>query len=201
MSRTILLSTAYLPPVEYFARMRGCEDVRIEREENYKKQTFRNRCYILASDGRQLLTVPVFLGSFHKTSIKDIRIDYSKRWQQVHRGALISSYNASPFFIHYFEILEKIIFKNHKFLLDLNMELLEAILGFLKLDVRISYTSMFSPEDHNINDLRYKINPKKDSGYKPGEYIQVFSHAESFIPGLSIVDLLFNTGPDAVNRL
>jgi hypothetical protein len=120
MEEKILVSTAYLPPVEYFSVISGADNILIEREENYIKQTYRNRCYILSAHGPQLLSVPVYLGSLHKTGIKDIRIDYSKRWQQVHLRAMTASYNSSPYFEFYFENFEKIILKNKNFLLDLN---------------------------------------------------------------------------------
>ena len=128
MAGKILVSTAYLPPVEYFSLIHNADEVLIEREENYLKQTYRNRCYILSAHGPQVLSVPVYLGSFHKTPVKDIRIDYSKRWQQVHLRAMTASYRSSPFFEFYFEEIEKIISKNHEFLIDLNTELTEVIL-------------------------------------------------------------------------
>ena len=96
MAGKILVSTAYLPPAEYFSLISHADEVLIEREENYLKQSYRNRCYILSAHGPQLLTVPVYLGSQHKTHIKDIRIDYSKRWQQIHLRAIIASYRSSP---------------------------------------------------------------------------------------------------------
>jgi hypothetical protein len=148
-----------------------------------------------------LLTVPVYKGSYHKTCIKDIRIDYSKRWQQVHLGALTSSYNASPYFLHYFEVIEKIILKNHKYLLDLNTGLLNAVLKFLKLNINISYTTVFKPIDEDNNDFRYRISPKIKSNYQAKKYLQVFDQKAGFVPGLSIADLVFNTGPDAVSQL
>ncbi|MCU0472214.1 MAG: WbqC family protein [Bacteroidales bacterium] len=197
MDGTILLSTAYLPPPEYFAHIMNSCGVLIEREENYLKQSFRNRCYILSAYGPQVLTVPVYLGSFHKTPVKDIRIDYSKRWQQVHLGAMTSSYNSSPFFLYYFETIEKIIQTRHEFLLDLNLELLEAILKIINIDISISYTSEFMPVKKAENDHRYLISPKKKSAYISKRYLQVFNPAEGFIAGLSIIDLVFNTGPEA----
>jgi hypothetical protein len=201
MNRIIVLSTAYLPPIEYFAHIKGSDEVLIEREENYLKQSFRNRCYILSTDRPQHLTVPVYLGSIHKTLIRDIRIDYTKRWQQVHLGALKSAYGSSPYYIYYSEILEKIILSNHEFLLDLNMELLEAVMKMLKLERKISFTSGFMPVGGNQNDLRYSINPKKRSFYSPKKYIQVFTYENGFTPGLSIADLLFNEGPEAPEYL
>ncbi|EFK96299.1 WbqC-like protein family, partial [sediment metagenome] len=113
----ILVSTAYLPPVAYFSMLFYADEVLIENKENYVKQTYRNRCYILSANGPQLLSVPVLLGSFHKTNIKDIRIDYTKRWQQVHLRAMTSSYRSSPYFEYYFDRIEKIISTNHEFIL------------------------------------------------------------------------------------
>ncbi|MCX6335245.1 MAG: WbqC family protein [Bacteroidia bacterium] len=201
MPGNILLSTAYLPPAEYFARISDAEEVLIEKEENYHKQSFRNRCYILSASGPQTLTVPVYLGSLHKTLVRDIRIDYSKRWQQVHLRAFVSSYSSSPFFLYYYEDIEKIILRNHEFLLDLNMELLMAVMGMIKLQVKISYTTDFMPVNKAENDFRYKINPKKKTDYNSKPYIRVFSQENGFTGGFSIADLLFNMGPEAVRYL
>ena len=197
----IYLSTAYLPPSEYFAKIRNATRLFIEAEENYHKQSYRNRCYILTAQGPGRLTVPVYLGSFHKTPIRDIRIDYTKRWQQVHLGALSSAYNSSPFFLYYFKILERIILKDHKFLLDLNMDLLTEILSMLKIDIMPVYTTEFLPANSVETDFRYTIDPKKACDYNQREYFQVFNLPHGFVPRLSIVDLIFNMGPEAVNYL
>jgi hypothetical protein len=196
-----LLTTAYLPPAEYFAWINNAEGSFIEREENYLKQSYRNRCYILSVSGPQVLTIPVYLGSIHKTPVKDIRIDYSKRWQQVHLGAMVSSYSSSSFFLYYYEIIEKIILTSHEFLLDLNMELLIAMMKMIKIDTKISYTTDFIPVNKAENDFRYAISPKKRSQYTAKEYQQVFDFGNGFVPGLSIVDLVFNIGPDSINYL
>jgi hypothetical protein len=201
MPGKILLSTAYLPTVEYLARLVKAGEAFIEREENYLKQSYRNRCYILSAGGKQLLSVPVLLGSVHKTLVKDIRIDYSKRWQQVHLGALTSSYNSSPYYLYYFEIIERIILGNHKYLLDLNMDLLMAILKMLNTDAEASYTTEFKPVEKSEYDFRYRISPKKSSDYQAMKYLQVFSSKGGFVPGLSVVDLIFNTGPEASSYL
>ena len=201
MSGKILVSTAYLPPVEYFSLISQSAEVLIEKEENYLKQSYRNRCYILSAHGTQMLTVPVYLGSFHKTLTKDIRIDYSKRWQQVHSGAFKSSYNSSPYYEFYNEIFDKIISKNHVFLLDLNMDLTLAILKLLKVSSSLSYTTDFISIGSIENDFRYKITPKKESSFQGKEYIQVFNNGNGFTPKLTILDLLFNTGPDSGNYL
>ena len=201
MEKKILISTAYLPPVEYFSIISGAKNILIEREENYLKQTYRNRCYFLSAHGPQLLSVPVYLGSLHKTPVKDIRIDYSKRWQQVHLRAMTASYNSSPYFEFYFDSIEKIISRSHTFLLDLNTELIESVLEKLQLNKGISYTTEFIQPGNFEFDFRYRVTPKGVSDFTGKEYMQVFNVGKGFVKGLSIIDLLFNKGPDAVNYL
>jgi len=198
MAGKILISTAYLPPVEYFSLIQNADEVLIEREENYLKQTFRNRCYILAANGTQVLTVPVYRGSFHKTALKNIRIDYSKRWQQVHLRAISTAYRSSPFFEFYFEEMEKSILQNHEFLIDLNTELTDVILKILGLKKAFTFTGSFTPAGVADFDFRYSINPKRRQGLVLKEYTQVFSPYSSFVEGLSIIDLVFNMGPESV---
>jgi hypothetical protein len=201
MSAKILISTAYLPPAEYFSLIHNAEEVLVEREENYLKQTYRNRCYILSANGKQAMTVPVYLGSVHKTALKDIRIDYSKRWQQVHLRAMSTSYKASPFFDFYIEEIEGPILKNHEFLIDLNTELTEGILKILGIKTSIAGTSTFIPLGTIDYDFRYRITPKRQSDFRIKEYTQVFNYGSGFIAGLSILDLLFNMGPDSLYYL
>ena len=201
MAGKILVSTAYLPPVEYFSLISRADEVLIEREENYVKQSFRNRCYILSAHGPQLLSVPVYLGSLHKTQLKDIRIDYSKRWQQVHIGAITASYSASPYFQFYFENIEKVISKKPAFLIDLNTDLTETILNMLKMKIQLRFTSEFETPAESLYDFRYRISPKNKSGFLMKEYLQVFNNDNGFVHGLSIIDLVFNMGPEAVDFL
>jgi hypothetical protein len=198
MSGRILISTAYLPPIEYFSLIQDADEVLVEREENYLKQTYRNRCYIISANGPHPLSVPVFLGSIHKTPVKEIRIDYSKRWQQVHLRAVIASYSASPFFEFYFEEIENCIMKNHEFLMDLNTELTELILEILGIKKSISCTSSFIPPGSVDNDFRYSISPKKKSDFTAKKYTQVFNHGSGFISPMSIIDLIFNMGPESI---
>lgn len=200
MAGKLLISTAYLPPVEYFSLISQADEVLIEREENYHKQSYRNRCYILSAQGSQLLTVPVYLGSQHKTKLKEIRIDYSKRWQQVHLRAITASYNSAPYFQFYFENIEKIISKKTEFLLDLNMELTELILKILKIKIRPGYTTDFKPVGESDKDFRYKISPKQQSCFPHRKYFQVFDSTNN-IQDLSIIDLIFNVGPEAITYL
>jgi len=200
MAGKLLLSTAYLPPAFYFSLIQDAETVSIEREENYIKQTFRNRCRILSANGILNLSVPVTRGDRLKMPVKDIRIDWSKRWQQVHLGAITSAYGRSPFFLFYAENLLSIIRKKHRFLIDLNHELLMECLTILNINKCINYTSSFEPPVHDPGDYRYSISPGKGPGFPSVPYIQVFGKG-GFVPGLSIIDLIFNLGPDAATYL
>lgn len=200
----ILLSSAYFPPVHYMALVTRAGKVLIEREENYIKQTFRNRCCILSANGLLNLPVPVLDGSFHKRHVKDIKIDYSKRWQQVHLRSIFSAYRAAPFFEYYFEKVERIISRGYHFLLDLNMASLQAMVEILKTETVIEYTFKFETVKDSATDPRYYLTPKNSQALNKfifREYIQVFSDTTGFVPGLSTLDLIFNTGPDAVNYL
>ncbi len=200
MPGKILLSTAYFPPVEYFSFITSASEIYIEQEENYIKQTYRNRCRILTDKGIMTLSVPALKGSGPKILIKDVLIDYSKRWQQVHIRAIKASYSRSPFFQFYFEMFEAVIMKNKKYILDLNSELLSICLDILGLDKEIRLTDCFEPDENQDYDYRYRISPGAISGSKEKPYLQVFGN-NIFQPGLSIIDLIFNTGPDSSDYL
>lgn len=198
MEDILLLSTSYLPPVEYFSLILKHESFLIEREENYLKQTYRNRCRILTSQGPLYLIVPVLRASFHKVKTRDTQIDYSKRWQQIHLRSISSAYRSAPYFQYYFEIFEKIISEGHKYLIDLNTSLLEALMGITGIERKVLFTESFTVESNT--DFRYALSPKKKSDFSARRYPQVFDQF-GFIPNLSIIDLIFNTGPDAVDYL
>ncbi|MBW6500240.1 MAG: WbqC family protein [Bacteroidales bacterium] len=201
MDDKILLSTAYLPPVGYFMLIQGAGEIFIEKEENYTRQTYRNRCKILSSGGPLVLSVPVKKGGEPKAKIKDVEIDYTKRWQSIHLRALTASYNSAPWFRFYFEKIERIINSGPRLLIDLNTDLLFTMLEFLKMRKTIGFTSTFEPASDARNDYRYRLSPKKEPDFGSREYIQVFNYRTGFVPGLSIIDLLFNMGPDSSEYL
>jgi hypothetical protein len=201
MTGRILMSTAYLPPAEYFSLIVNADTILIEKEENYLKQSYRNRCYLLSAHGTQILSVPVLEGSRRKVSVKDIRIDYSKRWQQVHLGALCASYRASPYFEFFFDAIEKIILNNHTFLIDLNMDLTEFACSILGIEKKILFTIDFEPPGNADSDFRYSLSPKKESSYQLKDYIKVFNNGPVVDSRISIVDLIFNNGREAVDFL
>jgi len=197
MSET-LLSTAYLPPIEYFAFILQSGVCKIENHEHYIKQSYRNRCNIITANGLLNLSIPVNKVDGNHTLIKDIRISYLSNWQSNHWRAIESAYNKSPFFLYYRDELEKFYKQSYELLIDYNTELLRFILKKLGISSVINFTDDFLPIDQSENDERYSIHPKLSKGnvIYP-HYYQVFEEKNGFIPNVSIVDLLFNEGPES----
>lgn len=198
MVNEVLLSSAYFPPAEYFFLIAHSKKVLIEKWENYHKQTYRNRCRIMGANGPLILTVPVLRGSFHKVPIKDLEIDNSRRWRELHLRGITSAYASAPFFEYYYDAISRVINKPFRFLLDLNTEALTSMKEAIGLTTGISFSSEFLAEGSTPGDYRYNISPKKTSaaeGFNDIQYTQVFSEKYGFVPGLSIIDVLLNNGP------
>lgn len=204
---TTLLSTAYLPPVEYFFAIAQSRKVLIEQYENYCKQSYRNRCNIYSAAGKEALSIPVVKDAGGNRPIRDIRIDYSDSWLQKHERALSAAYNSSPFYLYYKDDILRILDRKETFLFDLNLRLLEALLEMVGLRADIGLTDHYHDADTLETDLRSRINPKSKepdllAEYKKEKtYYQVFSEKSGFIPNLSILDLLSAEGPNALSFL
>jgi len=194
----IVLSTAYLPPVEYFYLIMTSGRVLIERNENYVKQTYRNRCIIAGPNGKQTLVIPVLHGNTSKSHIAATEIDYSKRWIPVHIGAIESSYRNSPYYDYYSDAIFMAISRKYRYLIDLNMDLLNTLTKYLSISSAIEFTTGYIKNCSKKEDFRYLLSPKSNSpvkGFNPEPYQQIFDERNGFFPNLSIIDLLFNTGP------
>ncbi|MDR0427970.1 MAG: WbqC family protein [Dysgonamonadaceae bacterium] len=196
----IILTAAYLAPVEYYILMNSFRDVIIEKQDNYMKQTYRNRCIIIGSNGLQTLTVPVEKPKSDKCPTKDIRISEHGNWQHLHWNAIVSAYGSSPFFEYYADEFHPFYEKKPEFLFDFTEELRILLCSLLDISPRISYSEQYktglNPEER---DLREMIHPKKDfylNKFRP--YRQVFENKYGFLPNPSIIDLLFNMGPESV---
>ena len=197
-----LLSSAYLAPVRYYAHLYTAPHAVIETCDNYVKQTYRNRCLIAGPNGVQALTVPIEKPALGKAAMRDIRISDHGNWRHLHWNALQSSYERSPFFEYYADDLRPFYERRIEFLLDFNEGLQQTILNQLDLSPTILHTDAYlaSPSEEML-DLREFISPKRpwqeDTRFTPHPYYQVFSHKHGFQADLSIVDLLFNMGPEA----
>lgn len=198
MENTILLSTSYLGPVQYFSKFFFEGELIIEKHDNFIKQTYRNRCIICGANGPLSLTVPVLRGSFHKTPLKYLRIDYSRKWQSEHWRAIESAYRSAPFFEYYSEEIRESYKKQPSLLIQLNTELMETIFRLIGISPDYSFSTQFLSSGKF--DYRTAIRPKHplpDPLFIPIFYHQVFEDRFGFIENLSILDLLFNTGPEA----
>jgi hypothetical protein len=199
---TTLFSTAYFAPIQYYWHWRRAEKKTVEICEHYIKQTWRNRCVIGTANGPMTLSLPVE-GNAEKTVIRDVRLSNHGNWQHLHWNSMESAYNSSPFFEYYADDLRPFFEKKPGFLLDFNEDIREIICGLLEIDASAERTTEFVPEREIPDewvDLRNSIHPKKmvDPLFKPETYYQVFDRKFGFQPNLSILDLLFNMGPEAI---
>ena len=195
-----LFTTAYFPSIHYLARFLAEDKPVIEVFETYHKQTYRNRCRVMTANGVQSLSVPVVKANGNHTMTKDITISYKEPWQQIHRRCLESAYKASPYFDHYYPAIASIFTYRFDRLIDLNDRTLQAILKILKVNREIIHTTDYIHETQD--DFREAFSPKLpvDSTMFPA-YYQVFSSKYPFAPDLSILDLIFNEGPNAPHLL
>lgn len=194
MSATLLCS-AYMPPIHFFTAMARSGEVVIEQYDSYSKQTWRNRCMIAVESGVQSLTVPVVRGN-SKQLMRDVRISDHGNWRRLHWNALKTAYMNSPFFIYYTDDLYPFFERRWEFLIDFNTEITEKILELIDIKVNIRLTDRYLKLPDMV-DLRHFIDPSVSPRQSVGEYWQVFKSENGFIGGLSILDLLFNTGPEA----
>lgn len=199
----VCLPLTYLGPVQLYARYFGDRKIILEQHDHYQKQTYRNRCDILGSNGRLSLIIPVKHARGRKLKMKEVRIDYETDWRRLHWKGIESAYNTSPFFEYYRDTFEPFYHVKYDFLIDLCLDLNRLVINILSTSQIPTLSETFSPVMEN--DLRELIHPKKplslDEGFTPVEYSQVFSSRHGFQANLSIIDLIFNSGPESVRIL
>lgn len=205
MTQRAIVNTAYLAPVQFYSKFLLYNEITIEQFDSYHKQTYRNRCRILGPNGPLNLTIPVVKESGKKLKTKDIRIDYATNWQKNHWKSISSAYNSSPFFEFYAEDFAPFYEKEFTFLIDFNHQLHQQIVENIGIDSQLSYSSSFE-KTFDGTDLRDKVSPKindkiADPLFSPIRYTQTFDEKFDFVPNLSIIDLLFNKGPETESIL
>ena len=192
----------YLPPIMYFNKLvRHKQDILFERYEHFPKQTFRNRAVIHSPNGKLDLIIPIAKGTGQHTSIKDVKISYDFNWQRLHWQSLQTSYRRSAYFEYYEDDLVELYEKRWDFLFDYTEHILAILLRQLKLDITDRFTADYEKVYTNLTDFRTSIHPKVDSTFIHKPYFQVFEERNGFLPNLSIVDLLFNQGPQSLSFL
>ncbi len=176
----------------------------IEQWENYKKGNYRNRCYIAGVNGPLRLSVPLKKGKNERQPIREVQIAYDQPWTSQHWTSIRSAYGNAPYFEHYAEQIQPIFQKKWTFLFDFNWALLQILNDLIGIDTSILQTQDFQKTtDEGIDDWRNKIQPKghlqdEDPDFKHLKYPQVFEEKTGFLPNLSILDLLFCTGPQSI---
>jgi len=190
----IVLATAYLPPVAYIAACLKNDEIFIEAYESYIKQTCRNRCMIYGPNGIQSLIIPVKKPEGNHAGISGILTDNSRPWQKLHWRSIETAYNKSPFFLYYRDYFEPYFTQETEHLIDFNSRILEQILLILRIERVIGLTWEYEKEvENDQRDLL--VNKHRDFSFPA--YFQPFSPKHGFLSDLSIIDLLFNTGPEA----
>ena len=199
-----LLSSTYFGPIQWYQKLNRYDECLIERHESFIKQTYRNRMLIPTTNGPLSLTIPT--NHDISLSMKDIRISDHANWRHVHWNALLSAYGESPFFEYYQDDIRPFFEKKYEFLFDFNMETTEKMIELLDIRPKISITEAYIQskeleEEDEIKDFRDAIRPKKplpDAEFTPQRYYQVYEQKHGFQPNMSILDLLFNEGNEAI---
>ena len=200
--RPVLLTSAFLPPIQYFARLYAAPTIYMERHDHYVKQTYRNRCHIAGPDGVQTLTIPIVHDATVRQTTGSVRLSDHGDWRRLHWQALTSAYDNSPFFEEYAADLRPIYDAGYEYLSDFNDALCGQICRLLGLTPTIIPTTSYADAAAlGADDLREAIRPKRpwqdDAAFRAVPYYQVFAARTGFLPNLSIIDLLFNMGPEA----
>jgi hypothetical protein len=196
---TVLLTTAYLAPVSYYAVLAKAENVLFENFDSYEKQTYRNRCQIATANGLMALSIPVEKSGSAKVLTRDIRISKHNNWQNQHWRAIESAYNSSPFFEYYLDDFLPFYTKDWTFLWDFNFEIQTKVLELLDCEIKMQHTNEYKKViDKDITDFRNSFNPKIPKNIiETKAYYQVFTQRFGFQKDLSVIDLLFNMGNES----
>ena len=201
-SNTVLIDLHYLPSLAYFTYLLPYNTIRLEAHETYQKQSYRNRCYLLTPQGSACLTVPV-CKSNSKMAYRTTEIDHSQAWAKTHWRSFCTAYNKAPYFEYFAEHFYTILQQQHTYLFDMNVALLQTCLQLLQLKKSIELSSTYKKRPTcNMADARYRVNLRNrlvSDISRQHPYQQVFGR--TFYPNLSIIDLLFCKGREAIDIL
>jgi hypothetical protein len=196
----IIIHPTYFPSISHFVAIANSEKVTFEMDDNFQKQTNRNRMFIYSPNGIQLLNIPIKHTKEAHQKTKDVKLETAFDWQKQHFKSLEAAYRTSPFFEYFEDELLPIFQKKHTFLLDLNLQTMELVSKCLRLDFQYDETAEYFHEITDKTDLRTLVNGKKDTSTFD-TYTQVFGDKHGYLNNLSILDLLFNEGRYALDSL
>ncbi|MDP2089902.1 MAG: WbqC family protein [Flavobacteriaceae bacterium] len=198
----ILLHPTYFGPISHYIMMFQHQEICFEVADNFQKQTYRNRSYIYGANGKLLLNIPVKHNKSNgRQKTKEVLIDNDFHWQKNHFKTFQNSYRSSPYFEFYEDDLAPLYHKTYTHLLDFNLKTHEFIIDALQEKLKICYTSDYEIESKKGEDYRFLVEAKKEKKINLTPYTQVFDDKFGFISNLSILDLLFMEGPNALNYL
>jgi hypothetical protein len=203
----VIVDSHFAASITWWKVVAQAEEVWIEEASFFRKGTYRNRCHIYGANGLLRLSIPLKKGKHQRSTLQDVQISYDHEWQKLHWDSLCSAYRSSPYFEYYEFELQPIFETRFPLLKDFNRALSTTLKKLLGLQGNWHYTERYSAEyEAEIVDYRELIHPQKDKNpvenqFKYPEYIQVFSSKLGYIPNLSILDVLFNLGPDTRNYL
>jgi len=197
-----IFSLPYFGPISYYAELVNYDSICIEASENYQKQTHRSRQYIYGANGKLMLNIPVKRGkSKHRLKYIKSSIENQFNWQVLHFRSLETAYRTSPYFEFYEADIEPLYTSTYESLFNFNFECLKTVLDLLDLSLKIEFNSEYKTQYANIEDYRHLIEAKKSTPTALNPYHQVFEDKFGFIENLSILDLLFNLGPESLSYL
>ena len=196
-----IFPSCYNPPISFFYYLLQHQEVIIDLHENFVKQTYRNRCQILSPNGLQNLSIPIVKVKSKRETIKTA-IAYIEKWQKMHWRSLEAAYRSSRYFEYYEDLFYPVFMeRKYEFLYELNQELLLLLIKTIGIETKITFSENYLKIYDNAIDYRDKMSSKQPFSLNFEKYIQVFSDRHEFIPNLSILDLLFNEGPNTINYL
>lgn len=197
----LFIPTYFSPISQYVAIVKSKEKVVFEVEDNFQKQTYRNRCYIYGANGKQLLNIPVkHKNTNNRKKTKDTLVENEFPWQREHFKSLQSAYRSSPFFEYFEDDLAIIFNKKYKYLLDLNLDTHLFVTDAIEVPKEYSKTTFYETTPI-LKDFRTWENAKVKHPISLDPYVQVFDDKHGFIPNLSILDLLFMEGGNTFSIL
>ena len=196
-----LIHPTYLPNIAHVSAMVQADEVIFELDDNYQKQTYRNRAYIYGANGKLQLSIPIIHSQNERQKYRDIKIHNAENWQAVHWKSLETAYRTSPFFEFYEDEFQPLFTTKAKYLLDFNLKCLDVIFDCLQLEIKSSKTKVYQKTVTDKTDFRFLANARKEPTFHLDPYTQVFQEKYGYLSNLSVLDLLFNEGTNALNYL